>query len=81
LDKIYKFDNKTYELGGEAAVAVMNSTVIQNPVKRLRNKDGKLIVQRSVAIAAHTTCYEQKSKVMGLKVIYRITSSKCSDIF
>ncbi len=46
LDKIYKFDGKTYELGGEAALQMLN--------------------ERG-AFAVHTTCYEQKTKVMGLK--------------
>ena len=49
LDKIYKFEhNTTYELGGDAAVRVL---------------------QQRGATAVHATCYEQKSKVMGLKVI------------
>lgn len=48
LDKIYKFEhNTTYELGGEAALEVL---------------------QAKGAVAAHTTCYEQKTKVTGLKV-------------
>lgn len=69
LDKIYKFENKTYELGGEAAQAVMNSTVVKNN-KRPRRVKGKLVVavERGSAVAAHTTCYEQKTKVNGLKV-------------
>lgn len=47
LDKIYKFEHlTTYELGGEAAVQVL---------------------QDRGAAAVHTTCYEQKTKVMGLK--------------
>lgn len=48
LDKIYKFEHMTtYELGGAAAVQVL---------------------QDRGAAAVHTTCYEQKTKVMGLKV-------------
>ena len=47
LDKVYKFEDKTFELGGEAAL------------KTFKTKN---------VIAVHTTCYEQKSKVMGLKV-------------
>ena len=47
LDKIYKFEDKTFELGGEAALKIF---------------------QKKNVIAVHTTCYEQKSKVMGLKV-------------
>jgi len=62
LDKIYKFENKTYELGGEAAQAVMNSTLVKTRGRR------KKIPERGSAVAAHTTCYEQKAKVMGLKV-------------
>eukprot|EP01038_Epipyxis_sp_PR26KG_P005872 gene5872-8097_t len=46
LDKIYKFEDKTYELGGDAALKILN--------------------ERG-ASAVHTTCYEQKTKVMGLK--------------
>ena len=67
LDKIYKFENKTYELGGEAALSVMNSTLIKNN-KRVRRRKGKMPEpERGTAVAAHTTCYEQKAKVMGLK--------------
>lgn len=51
LDKMYKFDNKTFELGGEASDSAFKS---------------------KGAIAVHTTCYEQKSKVMGLKVLFVI---------
>lgn len=47
LDKIYKFEDKTYELGGAAASGVLDE---------------------KGAYAVHTTCYEQKAKVMGLKV-------------
>eukprot|EP01035_Chromulina_nebulosa_P019036 gene19036-24856_t len=46
LDKIYKFQDQTYELGGLAAVKTLSSYG---------------------AVAVHTTCYEQKMKVMGLK--------------
>lgn len=46
LDKIYKFQEQSHELGGEAAINML---------------------QRKGAMAAHTTCYEQKTKVMGLK--------------
>lgn len=46
LDKIYKFEDKTYELGGVAAAQVLD---------------------RKGAYAVHTTCYEQKTKVTGLK--------------
>ena len=46
IDKIYKFEDSTIELGGQAAV------------DNLRKKG---------AVAAHTTCYEQKAKVNGLK--------------
>ena len=47
LDKIYKFEDKTFELGGKASEDIFGD----------RN-----------TVAVHTTCYEQKSKVMGLKV-------------
>lgn len=47
LDKIYKFQDRSYELGGEAALRVLND---------------------KGATAVHTTCYEQKAKVNGLKV-------------
>ena len=48
LDKIYKFEDKTFELGGEAALKIF---------------------EKKNVLAVHTTCYEQKSKVMGLKVM------------
>ena len=48
LDKIYKFESTTFEIGGKAA-------------DDLFHKKG--------TIAAHTTCYEQKTKVMGLKAV------------
>ena len=47
LDKIHKFEDKSFELGGEAAAKLFN---------------------KKNSVAVHTTCYEQKSKVMGLKV-------------
>ena len=47
LDKIYKFEDKTFELGGAAASNIFTE---------------------KETIAVHTTCYEQKTKVMGLKV-------------
>lgn len=47
LDKIYKFEDTTFELGGAAS---------------------SKIFKEKETIAVHTTCYEQKSKVMGLKV-------------
>lgn len=47
LDKIYKDHRTTYELGGEAALRLLNDQGVY---------------------AVHTTCYEQKTKVMGLKV-------------
>ena len=48
LDKIYKFEDTTFELGGMAAINILQI--------------------KKNTIAVHTTCYEQKSKVMGLKV-------------
>ncbi len=47
LDKIYKFQNKSFELGGAAAEAILS---------------------RHGTFAVHATCYEQKIKVMALKV-------------
>ena len=51
-------------------VKVMNSTVIKNLNSRRRRK-GKHPPppERGSAVAAHTTCYEQKTKMMGLKVM------------
>jgi hypothetical protein len=46
LDKVFKFENKTFELGGEAAVRWFGTTG---------------------TVAVHTTCYEQRTKMMGLK--------------
>ena len=64
LDKLYKFEDKTFELGGIAAFDIF--------------KDRE-------TIAVHTTCYEQKSKVMGLKVtltlLYFTLLNFVSDIF
>ena len=48
LDKLYKFEDKTFELGGNASFNIF------------KDRD---------TIAVHTTCYEQTSKVMGLKVL------------
>jgi hypothetical protein len=48
LDKIYKFSDQTYELGGLAAYKLLDP---------------------ASTIAAHTTCYEQKVKVTGLKAV------------
>ena len=57
LDKIYKFEDKTFELGGKASEEIFGG----------RN-----------TVAVHTTCYEQKSKVMGLKVCtVRVYVSEC----
>ena len=50
LDKIYKFEDTTFELGGMAAINILQI--------------------KKNTIAVHTTCYEQKSKVMGLKVSF-----------
>ena len=55
LDKIYKFEDKTFELGGEAALKIF---------------------EKKNVLAVHTTCYEQKSKVMGLKVMKKSISSE-----
>jgi hypothetical protein len=46
LDKVYKFEDKSFELGGELSDSMFRA---------------------KGAIAVHTTCYEQKAKVMGLK--------------
>ena len=46
IDKVFKFEDMAVELGGEAAVGLLD-------------KRG--------AVAVHTTCYEQKSKINGLK--------------
>ena len=49
----------------------MNSTIIKNNnARRRRRKKGSPPPppERGSAVAAHTTCYEQKTKMMGLKV-------------
>ena len=56
LDKIYKFEDKTFELGGQASEIIFGA----------RN-----------TVAVHTTCYEQKSKVMGLKVCVCFSACVC----
>lgn len=44
LDKVYKFQTKTIDLGGPISADILKDT-----------------------IAVHATCYEQKSKILGLK--------------
>lgn len=80
LDKIYKFSDKNYELGGEAAVEVFssdnnivfNSNSASKPKSSSANTNiagGSRDAARTMKVhAVHTTCYEQKTKVMGLKV-------------
>jgi len=46
IDKVFKFEDMAVELGGEAAVGLLDNRG---------------------AVAVHTTCYEQKSKINGLK--------------
>jgi len=73
LDMVYKFNDPSYELGGEAA------TTLLTPLSSLKQQKKKTRHQMSSrtkdvgaieddVIAVHTTCYEQKSKIMGLKV-------------
>ncbi len=78
---LYKFYDPRYEFGGEAAVAVLNPSVSNyddrlysrhyTPVRKMvgkRTQDvGRVDPHGGIQIV-HTTCYEQKVKVNGLKV-------------
>lgn len=82
LDMMYKFNDPRYELGGTAAYdlfTVGNDTVggSEGRAQRLRARKGKRHIMSSRTLdvgtsngdvyAVHTTCYEQKAKVLGLK--------------
>ena len=71
LDMMYKFNDPRYELGGTAALSLLQPSNKTNAMSK-RHKMGektKDVGQVSDPVhAVHTTCYEQKNKVNGLKV-------------
>lgn len=84
LDMIYKFSDPRFELGGRAANAILDPksapslmkdpALMQHqyhPVRKMvgaRTQDVGRVTKDSVVEVIHTTCYEQKVKVNGLKV-------------
>lgn len=70
LDMVYKFNDPRYELGGLAALSILQPSNRTNALSQ-RHKMGeatKDVGQVHDAVqAVHTTCYEQKNKVNGLK--------------
>lgn len=68
---VYKFNDPRYELGGEAALSILQPSNKTNAMSK-RHKMGdrtKDVGQVwDMVHAVHTTCYEQKNKVNGLKV-------------
>lgn len=76
LDMMYKYHDPRYELGGAAAHAILtmggtNSSDRDGLKKRhimsAKTKDVGSSSNHDQVFAVHTTCYEQKSKVQGLK--------------
>ncbi len=79
---LYKFYDPRYEFGGDAAVAVLNPSVSNyddrlyskhyTPVRKMvgkRTQDVGRVDPHGGIHIVHTTCYEQKVKVNGLKVL------------
>jgi hypothetical protein len=85
LDMVYKFHDPRYEFGGEAAVAVLNPVTSSHsealfqrhyvPVRKMigyRTQDvGRVSLEGGIQLV-HTTCYEQKVKINGLKASFHI---------
>ena len=74
IDKYFKFADMGIELGGEAAASMMKAA--HDPTEQFytgQNREaahllsGDDVGATAQAIAVHTTCYEQKMKVAGLK--------------
>jgi hypothetical protein len=78
---VYKFHDPRYEFGGEAAVSVLNPAMSTyddrlfrrhyTPVRKMvgsRTQDVGQVHKEGGIQIVHTTCYEQKVKVNGLKV-------------
>lgn len=78
---VYKYHDPRFEFGGEAAVAVLNPAVSNHderlyklhykPVRKMvgaRTQDVGQVNKEGGIQIVHTTCYEQKVKINGLKV-------------
>lgn len=78
---VYKFNDPRFELGGLAAHEVLEANTegglqFETYVKRRQTMgaNAKDVGQLNGAMTAvHTTCYEQKVKVMGLKASALLT--------
>jgi hypothetical protein len=71
LDMMYKFNDPRFELGGTASLSLFQPSNKTNSMSQRHKMGPKTAdvgqVTENVQ-AVHTTCYEQKNKVNGLKV-------------
>ncbi len=69
IDKVYKFKTKNIELGGDLTESILKNEQI---IMKMSDNDKKYYDNTYLAlpnftVATHTTCYEQRSKIHGLK--------------
>lgn len=69
IDKVYKFKTKNIELGGDITESILNNEKITTKMNDndKRYYDNIYLSLPNITVATHTTCYEQRSKIHGLK--------------